>query len=118
MSDDMIDSAAEVIQRAIDKEPHERRLYPDLYAEQVARALADEGRLATPEHDRAVAAETLRDAADALEMKLGVEGAPRDLWEFRQWMRVRSDAIEAGEHEHPPCRLCGEPGGDCAYLCC
>ena len=40
--------------------------------------------------------EALTEAADALEGRLGTEGAPKTLWEFRQWLRDRARA-EAGE---------------------
>lgn len=50
-----VDRAAEVIDAAIESEPHERRLYPDLYAGKVAQALAGAGLLASEEHDAAVA---------------------------------------------------------------
>lgn len=35
-------------------------------------------------------ADVLNDAADALEGRLGTEGAPKTLWEFRQWLRTRA----------------------------
>lgn len=65
------------------------------------RTLGDE--LTTPravlgaEFDRWLASEhatTLRMAADALEGRLGTPGAPRDLWEFRRWLRTQADRIE------------------------
>lgn len=34
-------------------------------------------------------------AADDLEGRLGTEGAPRNLWEFRQWLRDRAAALRA-----------------------
>lgn len=39
-------------------------------------------------------AKALREAANDLEGKLGIEGTPRDLWEFRQWLRDRANRIE------------------------
>lgn len=40
-----MDEASRIIEAAIDAEPHCRRLYPDLYAAQVAQALRDAGLL-------------------------------------------------------------------------
>lgn len=45
-----------------------------------------------------VAAQALRDAADALEGRLGVAGTPKTLWEFRHWLRARA---AGGEVEQP-----------------
>jgi hypothetical protein len=42
-----------------------------------------------------IAAAALRDAADDLEGRLGTKGAPRNLWEFRAWLRARADELEA-----------------------
>lgn len=40
-------------------------------------------------------ADALNSAADDLEGGLGVEGIPRTLWDFRQWLRWRANR-EAG----------------------
>jgi|SRR5690625_3234501 len=40
------------------------------------------------------ATKALRDAADALEGRLGTRGAPTTLWEFRHHLRQRADQIE------------------------
>lgn len=38
-------------------------------------------------------ANALHEAANALEGGLGVEGIPRNLYEFRQWLRARADRV-------------------------
>jgi hypothetical protein len=42
-----------------------------------------------------IAAAALRDAADDLEGRLGTKGSPRNLWEFRAWLRARADELES-----------------------
>jgi hypothetical protein len=50
---------------------------------------ADKAFLVGANYGRSVA---LNEAADALEGGLGVEGTPRDLYEFRLWLRARAAA--------------------------
>ena len=47
-----------------------------------------------------VKAEALQEAADRLEGMLGVEGTPKTLWDFRQWLRDRADSIARGCDDH------------------
>lgn len=39
-------------------------------------------------------AEALREAADALEGGLATRGIPRNLYEYRAWLRTRADNLE------------------------
>lgn len=38
--------------------------------------------------------DVLREAADDLEGRLGTDGAPRNLYEFRQWLRRRANQLD------------------------
>ena len=44
--------------------------------------------------------QALRDAADALEGRLGTRGAPTTLWEFRHHLRQRADQMEGDDETH------------------
>lgn len=56
----------------------------------------------------------LRDAADDLEGRLGTKGHPRNLYEFRAWLRARADDLDT-RVMRPGCtaNTLGASGGKC-----
>lgn len=71
---DHVDRAADLLWEAIDDEGIEGRLYRQ-DCHYITATLDAAGLLATPEHDAAVAARALRNAADALDGGIGTSTA-------------------------------------------
>ena len=68
-------------------------------AEHIAWAIHEHGLLATPEHDREVAAKALRDAATALYGDDRANGEYSHPLSVASWLRDRAGGIEAGESD-------------------
>ena len=127
MSDDHIDRAAEIIYVEVlglpDYSPdavddHNRHSYRGdcecnasdrVDARHAAEELDAAGLLASPEHDAAVAAKALREAADDMGDTDDPDAIYVDNGDADVWLRARADRIEAGES---PARTKEQAGRD------